>query len=167
MPPSRSDAISAKVSERIDVFETAPDGIVVVDEAGEITAANIALATMFGYDVATLVGQPVEILLPDRFRQRHVTHRASYMARPSRRAMGPAQTLFGRTQNGHEFPVDISLNYHTPPEGGLRVIAFVLESSAWEWKAATFSRQRFSFPESSARRLAIFTMAAMNSHGKS
>ena len=45
----------------------------------------------------------------------------SYTARPSRRAMGPAQTLFGRRQNGQEFPVDISLNYYRPPEGGLRV----------------------------------------------
>src|ERR1700680_786872 len=107
MPPSSRDAVSAKVSERIDVFETAPDGIVIVDEAGDITAANVALATMFGYDAAALVGQPVEILLPERFRQHHIAHRDSYTARPSRRAMGLAQTLFGRTQNGHEFPVDI------------------------------------------------------------
>lgn len=57
MPPtSSSDAISAQASDSIDVFETAPDGIVVVDETGEITAANIQLATMFGYDTGRVGG---------------------------------------------------------------------------------------------------------------
>jgi len=129
MPPSSGDAISPDVSESIDVFETAPDGIVVVDEAGEIIAANVQLATMFGYDTRALVGQSVEILLPERFRQRHTAHRASYTAQPSRRPMGLTLALFGRKQNGQEFPVDISLNYRRAPEG-LRVIGFVRDATA-------------------------------------
>jgi len=123
--PNRGDATAKHASEFIDVFDIAPDGIVVVDETGEITAANAQLATMFGYDAAELVGQPVELLLPERFRERHIAERDGYVARPSRRPMGLTGSLFGRGKQGEEFPVEISLSFQRDPRGGLQVIAFV------------------------------------------
>ena len=113
----------------IDLFEAAPDGILVVDRAGAIEAANAQLGAMFGYEPADLVGQPVELLLPERFRERHVEHRRAYAAQPARRSMGLALALVGRKQGGEEFPVDISLNYHRVATGGLQVIAFVRDAT--------------------------------------
>ena len=107
------------------MFEIAPDGIVVVDETGLIVAANAQLAAMFGYAAAELVGRPVEMLLPERFRERHIAHRDGYVARPSRRPMGLTGSLFGRGKEGEEFPVEISLSFQRDPRGGLQVIAFV------------------------------------------
>jgi PAS domain S-box-containing protein len=124
------DAGPLNRSEIIDVFDTAPDGIVVVDETGVMTAANDQLATMFGYDAAALVGQPLEILLPERLRHRHIALRATYTAQPSRRPMGLTPTLFGRKRSGEEFAVDISLNYRREPDGRLQAIAFVRDATA-------------------------------------
>jgi len=116
--------------ENLDIFDAAPDGIVVVDDAGVITNVNELISVMFGYSESELVGQPIEILLPERFHERHVTNRKEYTARPTRRPMGLTLSLFGRRKNGEEFPVDISLNHRRNTSGDLRVIAFVRDATA-------------------------------------
>jgi len=113
----------------IDLFEAAPDGILVVDRFGAIEAANAQLGAMFGYEPAELLGQPVEVLLPERFREPHIAHRETYAAQPARRSMGLALALLGRKKGGEEFSVDVSLNYHRDPTRGLQVIAFVRDAT--------------------------------------
>jgi two-component system NtrC family sensor kinase len=92
------------------LLESAPDSIVIVDRAGRIVLANGQTERMFQYDRAELVGQPIEILLPERLRDRHKRHRAIYSAEPHTRPMGTGLDLVGRRHDGSEFPVEISLS---------------------------------------------------------
>lgn len=92
-----------------------PDPAVVVDADGTIVSANEQTAAQFGYDLGELVGQPVEVLVPERFRHSHRGHRKEYAAEPRARAMGAGLRLYGRRRDGTEFPVDISL---APIAGG-------------------------------------------------
>ena len=114
----------------LDIFEAAPDGIVVVDDAGVIATANEPLCDMFGYTADELVGEPIEVLLPVRFHDRHVLHRKQFTEQPTRRPMGLSLSLFGRRKNGDEFAVDISLNHQRNTTGDLRLIAFVRDATA-------------------------------------
>ena len=114
----------------VDIFSAAPDGIVVVDDAGCIASVNQLAGDMFGYDPAELISLPIETLLPERLRDRHVAHRKAFTDHPSRRPMGLALSLLGRKKNGEEFPVDISLNHQRDDEGRLRVVAFVRDITA-------------------------------------
>jgi PAS domain S-box-containing protein len=108
------------------LIESAAEGIVVVDEAGRIIQVNGQIETMFGYAEPELLGQPMEILLPERLRARHVDHRAAYVAEPRVRAMGRGLDLAARRRDGSEFPVEISLSYVRTPRG-LRAMAFVTD----------------------------------------
>jgi PAS domain S-box-containing protein len=92
-----------------ELFGSAPDAIVVVNHAGRILRVNQQVESMFGYGPEELRGQPVEMLLPERFRPRHEAHRTSYVAAPRRRTMGADLELYGRRKDGSEFPVDIML----------------------------------------------------------
>jgi PAS domain S-box-containing protein len=107
-------------------FESAAEGILIVDEAGEILLANRQIEAMFGYTQDELLGHSMEMLLPESLRERHVRHRASYAADPRVRSMGRALNLAGRRRDGSEVPVEISLSYVRAPEG-LRVMAFVTD----------------------------------------
>ncbi len=128
--PSGADPTASGPSDGIDIFAAAPDGIVVVDEDGVITAVNDQAGEMFGYAPADLIGEPVEILLPGRFHERHVEHRKAFSAAPTRRPMGLTLSLFGRRRTGEEVDVDISLNYQRATDGGLRIIAFIRDATA-------------------------------------
>ncbi|HWP54589.1 MAG TPA: PAS domain S-box protein [Pyrinomonadaceae bacterium] len=92
------------------IFEYAPDTMVVVDGQGCIERVNAQVERMFGYHREELLGQPVERLMPERFRRQHVMHRGNYVADPHLRPMGAALKLFGRHKDGHEFPVEIMLS---------------------------------------------------------
>ena len=101
------------------LLEAAPDAIVIVDTAGSIVIANAQSEQLFGYTRAELLGQPVELLLPDALRHRHLGNRANYMAEPHTRPMGVGLRLLARRRDGSVFPVEISLSPLHAPEGML------------------------------------------------
>lgn len=101
------------------LLETAPDAMVIVNEGGKIEMVNKQTETIFGYDRIELIGQPLEMLMPERFNQAHVRLRREYAAHPSVRPMGRALNLFGRRKDGAEFSIDISLSSFKSESGAL------------------------------------------------
>jgi len=92
------------------LVDAAPDGMVVVDQAGAIVLVNAETERMFGYARGELVGQPIHVLVPERLRARHPEHVRSYHAAPRLRPMGSSLDLYGHRRDGTEFPVEISLS---------------------------------------------------------
>lgn len=106
------------------LLESAPDGIVVVDTNGIIVIVNTEVERLFNYTKKELIGQSVDVLVPNRFKESHVKDRNGYMANPHTRPMGAGRLLSGRKKNGVEFPVEISLS-PLETEQGMLVTAIV------------------------------------------
>ncbi len=100
-----------------NVLESAPDAMVIIDHYGKIAIVNGQAETMFAYSRDEMLGQELEILLPDAFREKHVSHRAAYAGNPHLRPMGNGMELRGRRKDGSEFPVEISLSPVTSASG--------------------------------------------------
>jgi PAS domain S-box-containing protein/diguanylate cyclase (GGDEF)-like protein len=109
--------------------ESAPDAIVIADDTGRIVLVNSQTEALFGYTRAELVGQNVDLLLPESYRARHASHRARYFAAPTLRPMGAARELSGRRKDGSEFPLEISLNALTD-KGRIVVCSTIRDISA-------------------------------------
>lgn len=92
------------------IFEYAPDTMVIVNSNGHIERVNVQVERMFGYKREELLGKPVEVLIPERFRQQHIKHRVGYVSDPHLRPMGVGFVLYGRRKDGSEFPVEIMLS---------------------------------------------------------
>ncbi|MCW5637169.1 MAG: PAS domain S-box protein [Rubrivivax sp.] len=92
------------------LLEHAPDAIVIVNDIGRIVLFNARARQMFGRDTAEVIGEPIELLLPERLRQAHVHHRNGFLSAPRMRPMGEGLQLHGVRRNGDEFPVEISLS---------------------------------------------------------
>lgn len=110
------------------LFDTAAEGLLLVNRKGEILIANAQLEEMFGYDEGELTGQLVEVLIPGAIRERHKGHRAAYATAPKKRSMGRGLDLQAVRKNGKEFPVEVSLNY-MEREGELLVVGLVTDIS--------------------------------------
>jgi protein-histidine pros-kinase len=100
-----------------NVLESAPDAMIIIDHFGKITVVNEQTEKMFGYTRRQLLGQEVEMLLPEELRERHISHRAGFAADPQLRPMGGDLELFGRRADGSLFPVEISLSPFTSASG--------------------------------------------------
>jgi PAS domain S-box-containing protein len=111
------EALQAEIAERKraearfrKLLEATPDAMVIVDNQGEIVLANTQAETLFGYRQEVLVGQVVEVLIPEGFQDKHRQHRAGYFASPQVRPMGVELELYARRRDGTQFPVEISLS---------------------------------------------------------
>ena len=93
-----------------ELLEALPDAIVAVDSSGTILQVNTQALELFGYSHSELIGQKVELLVPDSYRGQHHHHRQAYAEQPKTRRMGASLDLYGRRRNGSEFPVEISLS---------------------------------------------------------
>src|ERR1022692_2201766 len=100
-----------------DLLQALPDAIVAVDRDGTIVQVNSQAQELFGYDREELIGQKVEVLVPESYRRRHHHHRENFVETPKTRRMGADLDLYGRRRNGSEFPVEISLS-PVPTEHG-------------------------------------------------
>jgi PAS domain S-box-containing protein len=92
------------------IVESAPNAVLLVNEQGRIAYVNRQSETLFGYSSPALIGQPVELLIPQRFRSNHLDYRSAFIKSPSLRAMGVGRELFARRKDGSEFPIEIGLN---------------------------------------------------------
>lgn len=101
---ARTAALEAAVIER------APNGLVMVDQQGNIVLVNAQIERSFGYKRAELLGRPIELLVPERFRSQHSSYRRGFIRQPTTRAMGAGRDLYGLRKDGTEFPVEIGLS---------------------------------------------------------
>lgn len=101
------------------LLESAPDAIVIVNRFGRIELVNAQTEKFFGYSRGEMIGQPVELLIPRRFREAHVANREQFSHSPHARSMGIGLDLYGLRKDGTEFPVEVSLSPLVTAEGTL------------------------------------------------
>ena len=128
-----AQALSAKTMAEIllsnDLLEALPDAIVAVDRKGIIVQLNSQTQALFGYERDELIGQSVEILVPESYRHEHHHHRENFAKTPKTRRMGANIDLYGRRRDGSEFPVEISLS-PVATEKGMFVLSAIRDISA-------------------------------------
>jgi two-component system, sporulation sensor kinase E len=121
--------------------EALPNGMLMVDEDGTILLVNRQIEQLFGYERAELIGQPVEMLVPQRMRLHHADDRAEFFAHSESRAMGKGRDLYGVHKDGQEFPLEIGLNPIRTPDG-VKVLASVVDISERKRAEQAFQKER-------------------------
>jgi two-component system, sporulation sensor kinase E len=123
------------------VVESSPNGMLMVDESGAILLVNRQIEQLFGYKRAELIGQSVEMLVPQRMRSHHAGDRKEFFTHSESRAMGKGRDLYGVRKDGQEFPLEIGLNpIHTP--NGMKVLASVVDISERKRAEQTLQKER-------------------------
>src|SRR5882724_2632801 len=123
------------------VVEAAPTAMIMVNKKGRITLINKLVETLFGYNRDELIDQPIETLVPERFRSQLVAFRHGYLCDPQARPMSAGRELFGRRKDGSEVPVEIGLNpIHTSK--GLLVLASIVDITERKQAELEAARQR-------------------------
>ena len=108
------------------LFDHASEGIIIANKRGEILKANPSAEKLFGYHSEELIGQMIEILIPDKFSSKHIQHRENYNKNPHARSMGIGMDLSGKRKDNTEFPVEISLSHYSSAQNTY-VIAFIID----------------------------------------
>ncbi|MGD2041027.1 MAG: PAS domain-containing sensor histidine kinase [Anaerolineae bacterium] len=110
------------------LLEAAPSAVLITDQDGRILFANSRTEVIFGYDENELLGQPIEHLMPKRYRTPHLEHRAHFLDAPATRPMGMGRELVAQRKDGTEFPAEIGLGFVSQGER-IQTIAFVADVS--------------------------------------
>jgi PAS domain S-box-containing protein len=124
MTPKQADDIH-KVLYLTTIIDSVPTAVVVVDESGTIVLVNTQTEVLFGYSRDELLGANIDTLVPERFRHKHPSHRASFIKNPKARAMGAGRDLFALRKDGSQIPVEIGLNPFKTDQGLYVVSAIV------------------------------------------
>jgi|GEM_PF-1071950 len=123
------------------LLDAAPVATIITDPMGRITLVNIQAEILFGYDRAELIGQTVEILVPEHARDKHIHNRGNYLESPRIREMGHGLDLFGRRKDASKFSVEIQLSY-IETKTGVQVMSFIVDITERKKIAAELERQR-------------------------
>jgi len=116
-----------RVEEKFQLaVESAPNAMIMANHEGRIILVNKQTERLFGYTRGELLGQSIDLLVPQRYRQRHGEHRGTFLSQPTVRPMGAGRDLYGLKKDGGEVPVEIGLN-PVPTEEGLSVLASVVD----------------------------------------
>ena len=123
------------------VVESAPTAMVMINRSGEVVLVNTQAERLFQYSRDELVGKPVDMLVPERFRSQHPAHRAAYFTAPTPRMMGMGRDLYGVRKDGSEVPVEIGLNPIETSAGSF-VLAAVADITERVEREKLLERQR-------------------------
>lgn len=107
---TKRDLAESSLEQTSTLLDSTPDPIIIIDGSGTILLSNLQTQQVFGYSKEELVGQKVEVLIPERFKGNHVSHRTSFFKAPKTRSMGSGHELFAKRRDGKEVPVEVSLS---------------------------------------------------------
>jgi PAS domain S-box-containing protein len=155
------------------VLDSAPDAMVIIDPTGTVLFANNQVTALFGHAQEEIIGAPIETLLPERFRARHVGHRTGYTNNVRVRPMGMGLDLYGMRKDGTEFPVEISLSPIAQGEQVMvaaairdvterKIVEQALKDASQDAERANLAKSRFLATASHDLRQPLQTLGLLN-----